>query len=194
MKFVWVKKVIVDAAMEAPLFEREHRKEGQYIQRLQDELADTKGLLEAQARRQSDLEFVNEDLEHRLEQEAREKHQLEAHIARQDSRMQEERDKMQHEGLAWQKKLADEIRRREMIEERLRRAEKELYRMHQKKYDIERDIRQQESEKRAQEAHIVRDIVEESRKKQHNINPRYIQPTAIRSRQAYQAMLDFFGY
>ena len=48
-----------------PLFEREHRQESHYIQRLQDELADTKGLLEAQARRQGDLEYVNEDLERR---------------------------------------------------------------------------------------------------------------------------------
>ena len=90
----------------------------------------------------------------------------------------------------------------EAVEERLRRAEKELYRMHQKKYDIEKTIRQQESEKRLQEAHIVRDIMEEHqhRKAAANANrmaqqenPRFLQPRTVRTRQAYQSMCDFFG-
>ena len=53
-----------------PLFEREHRNDSQLVQRLQNELADAKRFVEAQARRQNDLEYVNEDLERRLEQEA----------------------------------------------------------------------------------------------------------------------------
>lgn len=48
-----------------PLFEREHRRDGQLVQRLQSELADAKRFVEAQARRQNDLEYVNEDLERR---------------------------------------------------------------------------------------------------------------------------------
>lgn len=48
-----------------PLFEREHRKDSQLVQRLQNELAEAKRFVEAQARRQNDLEYVNEDLEHR---------------------------------------------------------------------------------------------------------------------------------
>ena len=48
-----------------PLFEREHRKDSQLVQRLQNELAEAKRFVEAQARRQNDLEYVNEDLERR---------------------------------------------------------------------------------------------------------------------------------
>jgi hypothetical protein len=48
-----------------PLFEREHRNDSQLVQRLQSELADAKRFVEAQARRQNDLEYVNEDLERR---------------------------------------------------------------------------------------------------------------------------------
>jgi hypothetical protein len=49
-----------------PLFEREHRKDSQLVIRLQNELADAKRFVEAQARRQNDLEYVNEDLERRF--------------------------------------------------------------------------------------------------------------------------------
>ena len=97
------------------MFEREHRKEGQYVQRLQDELADTKGLLEAQARRQADLEFVNEDLEYRLEQEAREKNQLEAQVADGQERMTKLQDKLVDERQAWQRRCEEEIHRRGML-------------------------------------------------------------------------------
>lgn len=50
-----------------PLFEREHRKDSQLVQGLQNELADAKRFIEAQARRQNDLEYVNEDLERRCD-------------------------------------------------------------------------------------------------------------------------------
>lgn len=180
----------------APLFEREHRQEGQYVQRLQDELSDTKGLLEAQARRQCELEYVNEDLERRLEIEAKEKNQLEALVADQKDQMSKHHETLVQERQGWQKRCGEEIRRREIIEERLRRAEKELYRMHQKKYDIEKNCRQEEHQKRSQEAHIVREIREESQRNHQRptqVNPRYIQPKTIRTRRAYQAVLDFFG-
>lgn len=64
-----------------PLFEREHRRDGQLVQRLQSELADAKRFVEAQARRQNDLEYVNEDLERRLEQEALDRIKLDAQKA-----------------------------------------------------------------------------------------------------------------
>ena len=64
-----------------PLFEREHRNDSQLVQRLQNELTDAKRFVEAQARRQNDLEYVNEDLERRLEQEALDRITLDAQKA-----------------------------------------------------------------------------------------------------------------
>lgn len=103
-----------------------------------------------------------------------------------------------------------------MVEERLRRAEKELYRMHQKKYDIEKQVRREESEKREHEAHIVRSLKQElsaargtggstngSQRANQNpnsylnidptVNPKDSKPAAVRTRQALSSAMDFFG-
>uniref|UniRef100_K3X1P1 Uncharacterized protein n=1 Tax=Globisporangium ultimum (strain ATCC 200006 / CBS 805.95 / DAOM BR144) TaxID=431595 RepID=K3X1P1_GLOUD len=141
-----------------PLFEREHRKDSQLVQRLQNELADAKRFVEAQARRQNDLEYVNEDLERRLEQEALDRIKLDAQKADDERRWTQERAMLEEQRDMWEKRCEEESRRRTVIEERLRRAEKELYRMHQKKYDIEKQVRREESEKRKHEAHIVRSL------------------------------------
>lgn len=101
-----------------------------------------------------------------------------------------------------------------MVEERLRRAEKELYRMHQKKYDIEKTVRREESEKREHEAHIVRSLKRDqqelsaarsngSQRVNQNpnsylhidptVNPKDAKPAAVRTRQALSSAMDFFG-
>lgn len=72
-----------------PLFEREHRNDSQLVQRLQNELADAKRFVEAQARRQNDLEYVNEDLERRLEQEALDRITLDAQKAEEEKCVKE---------------------------------------------------------------------------------------------------------
>ncbi|RHY12911.1 hypothetical protein DYB37_001750 [Aphanomyces astaci] len=141
-----------------PLFERERRQDTQLVQRLQAELTETKRLLETQTRRQNDLEYVNEDLERRLEYEARERINLDAMKADDEKRWVQERLHLEEERKVWERKWDDECKRRAIVEERLRRAEKELYRMHQKKYDIEKTVRREESEKRKHEVYIVRSI------------------------------------
>lgn len=93
----------------------------------------------------------------------------------------------------WKSSLQDEIHRRGIVEERLRRAEKELYRMHQKKYDIERNVRMEEDEKRKTQAVIMQDIKQESLKI-HNSNVMEQRPSTIRTKQAMKATLDFFGF
>lgn len=194
-----------------PLFEREHRKDSQLVQRLQNELADAKRFLEAQARRQNDLEYVNEDLERRLEQEALERIALDAQKADDERRWMQERAMLEEQRLLWEKKYEEEGRRRAAVEERLRRAEKELYRMHQKKYDIEKTVRREESEKRKHEAHIVRSLGIDSQNTQaaarraqqpppHSYlnmdptaNPKDLKPSDVRTRQAISSAMDFFG-
>ncbi|KAL0587405.1 hypothetical protein ABG067_003024 [Albugo candida] len=188
-----------------PLFEREHRKDSQLVQRLQNELAEAKRFVEAQARRQNDLEYVNEDLEHRLEQEALDRIALDAQKADDERRWKEERARLESEREMWEKRYEEEHRRRGIVEERLRRAEKELYRMHQKKYDIEKTIRREEIEKRKHEAEIVRSLEKDSqqalrRSTSHaymhidpTINPKDTDPIAVRTRQALSSAMDFLG-
>ena len=94
----------------APLFEREHRQESAYVSRLQDELADTKSVLDGQARRQADLEYVNEDLERRLEAEAKEKIHLKSLREEDGRQLQLERKRQEDEKAVWMKKVKDEIR------------------------------------------------------------------------------------
>ena len=59
--------------------------------------------------------------------------------------------------------MEDEIRHRQIVEKRLQCAEKELYRMHQKKYELEKDIRKEEVEKRKQEEYMSVVIREEGK-------------------------------
>ncbi|KAF0691278.1 Aste57867_17456 [Aphanomyces stellatus] len=209
-----------DLDTNVPLFERERRHDTQLVQRLQAELAETKRLLEAQTRRQNDLEYVNEDLERRLEYEARERINLDAMKADDEKRWDLERARLEDERLVWEKKCDDEGKRRAIVEERLRRAEKELYRMHQKKYDIEKAVRREESEKRKHEVYITRDLNNSSRQRQGTLvppstsstnllsylsipqppasapamhNPRDAKPSTVRQRQALSSAMDFFG-
>ncbi|TYZ65857.1 hypothetical protein PybrP1_008292 [[Pythium] brassicae (nom. inval.)] len=197
-----------------PLFEREHRRDGQLVQRLQSELADAKRFVEAQARRQNDLEYVNEDLERRLEQEALDRIKLDAQKADDERRWTQERAVLEEQRTMWEKRCEEESRRRAAAEERLRRAEKELYRMHQKKYDIERQVRREESEKREHEAHIVRSLKRDQQELSAarsvrsaggganpnaylnldpTVNPKDSKPATVRTRQALSSAMDFFG-
>ncbi|RLN98077.1 hypothetical protein BBJ28_00011621 [Nothophytophthora sp. Chile5] len=165
-----------------PLFEREHRNDSQLVQRLQNELTDAKRFVEAQARRQNDLEYVNEDLERR--------------------RWTKERVALEEQRDTWAARHEEEARRRAVVEERLRRAEKELYRMHQKKYDIEKQVRREENEKRKHEAQIVRSLQSDSQRAQQSasngyldptVNPKDAKPAAVRTRQALSSAMDFLG-
>jgi hypothetical protein len=122
---------------------------------------------------------------------------------------------LEEQRMLWEKKCEEESRRRAIIEERLRRAEKELYRMHQKKYDIESAVRREESEKRKHEAQIVRSLELDSQQRQQQlrarqqapnsmnphaylnldptVNPKDSKPAEVRTRQALSSAMDFFG-
>ncbi|CAH0482097.1 unnamed protein product [Peronospora belbahrii] len=199
----WGKSFGQRAEMDSvPLFEREHRNDSQLVQRLQNELADAKRFVEAQARRQNDLEYVNEDLERRLEQEALDRIALDSQKAEDEKRWQEEKAALQKQLESWEARFEEETRRRAMAEERLRRAEKELYRMHQKKYDIEKQVRREENEKRKHEAVIVRTLQSDSQRAQQSaangvldptVNPKDTKPAAVRTRQALSSAMDFLG-
>lgn len=82
--------------------------------------------------------------------------------------------------------------------------------MHQKKYDIERQVRREESERREHEAHIVRSLQQDlaaTRSRSSagpinphsylsldpTVNPKDAKPAAVRTRQALSSAMDFFG-
>ena len=203
-----------------PLFEREQRVESLRMQRLEEELAEAKGLLESQSRRQSELEFVNEDLEHRLEAEARERISLESFRERDLRKLEVERARHREEIKEWESRSDEEAKRRSILEERLRRVEKELYRMHQKKYEIKKLVREELKSDSRHEAAVAKSIrVDLSRKQKCNMakghefsagelgsvkrqgngkifrysNPNQIKPSTIRMGQVCQAAMDFFG-
>ncbi|EQC28765.1 hypothetical protein SDRG_13448 [Saprolegnia diclina VS20] len=202
-----------DMEANVPLFERERRQDSQMVMRLQNELQDTKKALEAQTRRHNDLEYVNEDLERRLEIEARERINMEASRAEDERKWETERARLQEEARMWERKCDEEARRRAVIEERLRRSDKELYRMLQKKYDIEKTVRREESEKRKHEVLIVRSMETQRRASNTSMhasgsayltpsshhppssssNPSEAKPAAVRARQALASAFDFFG-
>ena len=115
---------------------------------------------------------------------------------------------LQEQVSTWETRCEEESRRRAIVEERLRRAEKELYRMHQKKYDIEKAVRREESEKRKHEAHIVRSLEKDSQNLTSSrrslpssafmhidptVNPKDSKPATVRTRQALSSAMDFFG-
>ncbi|CAK4079194.1 unnamed protein product [Aphanomyces euteiches] len=205
-----------------PLFERERRQDSQFVLRLQNELAETKRLLEVQTRQQNEMVRINEDLERRLENEACERINLDALKADDEKKWAMERARFEEEMKAWEKKLDDEVKRRAIVEERLRRAEKELYRMHQKKYDIEKAVRREESEKRKHEVYIKDSLTNRSSMSSSRpassigpsslpsylsipppntanagpaslLNPRDSKPATVRQRQALSSAMDFFG-
>lgn len=143
----------------------------------------------------------------RLEHEALERIVLESQKAEDEKRWRQEKKELEEQRELWEKRFEEETRRRAMIEERLRRAEKELYRMHQKKYDIEKQVRREESEKRKHEAQIVRSLERDQqesaarRAQQANgymtidpmVNPKDVKPAAVRTRQALASAMDFLG-
>ena len=69
---------------------------------------------------------MNEDLERRLEAEAKEKIHLESLREEDGRQLQLERKRQEDEKAVWMKKVKDDIRHRQIVEKRLRCAEKEL--------------------------------------------------------------------
>jgi len=140
---------------ERPFFERLEEANGNmdkrddYVRRLEMQLDEYKRLADESKRRLSALEYINDDLEKRLETEAARKLDL-------DRQLQSSKDAHKHErGILTERietlesQLRDRAAQETTLNEKLRRIEKELYRMHQRKHEIVQQVRRQEAEDRA---------------------------------------------
>jgi hypothetical protein len=117
--------------------EREERLSHEDNSRLADHLEDALKQL-------AQVEHINEDLEHRLEQQARRHLQV---VKRHNSKLtktSKERDEAIKDAQKWKDEYNNQVRRTEAGAERLRRVEKELYRMHLKKYNVLQQQQQQQ--------------------------------------------------
>jgi DNA repair ATPase RecN len=93
-------------------------------------------LLDDTSRQLGQVEHINEDLEHRLERQARQHLQT---IRSKDNKLiksNKERDEALSQIEHWKQEYDAQVRRTEATAERLRRVEKELYRMHLQKYNV----------------------------------------------------------
>jgi len=93
-------------------------------------------LLDDTTRQLGQVEHINEDLEHRLERQARQHLQT---VRSKDNKLiksNKERDGALSQIEHWKHEYDAQVRRTEATAERLRRVEKELYRMHLQKYNV----------------------------------------------------------
>ena len=123
-----------------PLFERRREEEEMARRHANPEMEDEITMLREQLKeanaRFAEVDHINVDLEHRLERQAR-MHvdavaKLDAHAAELRLQLRESQDEVER----WKEKHELETRRATRSMENLRRVERELYRMHQRKYDV----------------------------------------------------------
>jgi len=92
--------------------------------------------LEETHKQLAQVEHINEDLEHRLEHQARRHLKSIRSNENKFQTMLKERDAAMLQVKRWKNEHEAQVRRTEVGAERLRRVEKELYRMHLRKYNL----------------------------------------------------------
>jgi hypothetical protein len=129
------------ASAAAPLFERRARDEARAEQQLlalleenaglRRDLHDANRLLENAVREHNSAQYINDDLEHRLEHEAKARIKLEEQIAKERADAAAAAAEAKRVAAEAARTIEEQARLRARAEEGLRRVEKELYRMHQ---------------------------------------------------------------
>ena len=114
---------------DAPLFERMGQDELAEIQLIQQQLGESE-------ERRMELERINLDLERRLEVQAKERMNNESEMAEETRVWQQRLAQADDRCKEWKGRCEMEQKHREVLVEKLRRTEKELHRILQKKYDI----------------------------------------------------------
>jgi len=119
------------------------------------ELEESKRVAEDSKRRLNALIYIADDLEKRLESEAGLRLVLEEEMEtmRADS-LQKEHD-LHHVIETMEQKLQSKQLQENKLTDQLVRLERELYRMHQKKHEIVKEIRRQEAQDRADGASAI---------------------------------------
>lgn len=147
-----------------PYFERLDEVNGSFdrrdghVRRLELELEEAKRTGEESRRRLSALEYINDDLERRLESEACRRLDLERELQQALEGAEAERAAAVQRLAELERSLRAKAAVEDQITEKLRRLERELYRMHQKKHEIVLEARRQEALERAEGAEAAQRI------------------------------------
>mmetsp|Transcript_7643 Transcript_7643/g.12365 ORF Transcript_7643/g.12365 Transcript_7643/m.12365 type:complete len:267 (-) Transcript_7643:35-835(-) len=144
-----------EGGSQRPYFERidefngDFDKRDGYVRRLEVELEDYKKLCDESKRRLSALEYINDDLEKRLEAEACRRFNLESELETGKEEYKQGRRVLTTKINTLEEKLLEKELQEAKMNDQLRRLERELYRMHQKKHEIVKEVRRQEAQDRA---------------------------------------------
>jgi hypothetical protein len=109
-----------------------------------------------------DLERINIDLESRLEKQAKDRMEVDREIAEGSHRWERRLAEAAAERDEWRARLEAEQRHSEIVREKLRRTEKELHRILQKKYDIVRAAKLEERTAIKEREQISRDLARQA--------------------------------
>ncbi|CAM9503016.1 unnamed protein product [Chrysoparadoxa australica] len=179
-----------------PLFERIGHDDMAELQRAHDTIA-------RMEQRVADLERISLDLEKRLEAQARDRMAMDREMNETtrvwESRVQAAKD----DSAQWKVKYAKEKNHCEKIQEKLRRTERELHRILQKKYDIVRQAKQEERQSMKEREQITESLKMQARHTSRgnllgdsgkiNTNPSGAGAQMVRERQVTRSLLEFFG-
>ena len=105
------------------------------------ELKSYSRIIQSQNARLAELERVNDDLERRLEIQAKQKMTLESELTAMERQWSMRYSELETERDAWKGAVEAERRRSSGLRDQISRKDRELHRMLQRKYDGGRDIR-----------------------------------------------------
>lgn len=117
---------------ESPLFERQMSND-EYT-----EFQQCRAIIEAQQNRIEKLEHINVDLEARLEEQAKQSMEIEAECIAIERQWSSRCEALENEITRWKRECEGERLKSDRLREQLSRAEKELYGILQRKYELMR--------------------------------------------------------
>jgi hypothetical protein len=160
-------------------------------------------LAEAEARC-GELERINLDLERRLEAQAKERMRADKEVAQEVLMWEERLAQADAKSEEWKGRCEMEQKHREVVLDKLRRTERELHRILQKKYDIVKVAKAEERTAIRERTHIARELAHqagnsmyikaaESGRGKLTSNPRGAGAAAVRSDRVVDSLSDFYG-
>jgi myosin heavy subunit len=177
------------------LFERVNRDDMEEIRNYRNRITELEN-------RCLDLEKINSDLENRLERQARERMDYDREFAENNHEWEKKLQATSVEIDGWRERLENEVRHGNIARDKLRRTERELYRILQKKYDIVREAKLEERTAGRERDRIAKDLALKaemtglgtySSTPKLTSNPHGAGPSSIRERQVIKSLSDFFG-
>ncbi|KAG5180366.1 hypothetical protein JKP88DRAFT_270240 [Tribonema minus] len=183
---------------QAPLFERVSHDDVAELHACHAQLTE----LEARC---GDLERINVDLELRLERQAKERMTVDREIAESNQAWEARLLAAATEAAEARSKLENEVRLGDIARDKLRRTERELHRILQKKYDIVRTAKLEERNAAKDRTRIAADLARQAEMLnggtgggsgsggvKFTTNPLGGGPVAVRERRVVNSLSDFF--